>query len=240
MSLELGYGVKVLNPVPLDEKYLNENLAYASLAEANSLIPIGIRSPYLTIVVQGEEYWWKDGAWVVKLPNLANKADLVDGKVPESQLPTLGVTDHNLLSNIGTNTHAQIDTHIANVNNPHSVTKAQVGLGNVDNTSDLLKPISTATRNLLTNGDEFYIDLNDILRLNVSTYRQVEIATQNNQTFTLDFEPTFIISVIKDGIYLLQNQYIYTTPNQLQVLENVIGETIEITYEKFINEPTVL
>lgn len=37
-------------------------------------------------------------------------------------------------------------THIANKNNPHQVTKAQVGLGNCDNTSDLDKPISTATQ----------------------------------------------------------------------------------------------
>lgn len=55
-----------------------------------------------------------------------------------------GVTDHTLLTNIGTNTHAQIDTHIANTSNPHSVTKAQVGLSNVDNTSDANKPVSTA------------------------------------------------------------------------------------------------
>ena len=39
--------------------------------------------------------------------------------------------------------------HVANTNNPHSVTKAQVGLGNVDNTSDLNKPISTATQTAL-------------------------------------------------------------------------------------------
>lgn len=39
-----------------------------------------------------------------------------------------------------------INAHIADHNNPHSVTKAQVGLGNADNTSDLDKPISTATQ----------------------------------------------------------------------------------------------
>jgi hypothetical protein len=59
------------------------------------------------------------------------------------------ITDHTGLTSIGTNTHAQIDTHIANTSNPHSVTKTQVGLGNVDNTSDLNKPISTATQTAL-------------------------------------------------------------------------------------------
>ena len=36
------------------------------------------------------------------------------------------------------------DEHIQATDNPHSVTKAQVGLGNVDNTSDADKPVSTA------------------------------------------------------------------------------------------------
>lgn len=37
-----------------------------------------------------------------------------------------------------------VDTHTTDKNNPHEVTKSQVGLGNVDNTSDLDKPVSTA------------------------------------------------------------------------------------------------
>jgi hypothetical protein len=39
--------------------------------------------------------------------------------------------------------------HIQNVSNPHATTAAQVGLGNVNNTSDINKPISTATQNAL-------------------------------------------------------------------------------------------
>lgn len=42
-----------------------------------------------------------------------------------------------------------LETHINNKSNPHEVTKAQVGLSEVDNTSDANKPISTATQNAL-------------------------------------------------------------------------------------------
>lgn len=38
----------------------------------------------------------------------------------------------------------KVNNHIANKSNPHTVTKAQVGLGNVNNTSDADKPVSTA------------------------------------------------------------------------------------------------
>lgn len=42
-----------------------------------------------------------------------------------------------------------LETHINNKSNPHEVSKDQVGLGNVDNTSDANKPISNATQTAL-------------------------------------------------------------------------------------------
>lgn len=40
---------------------------------------------------------------------------------------------------------ADLDAHAGRTDNPHAVTKAQVGLGNADNTADADKPVSTAT-----------------------------------------------------------------------------------------------
>ena len=42
-----------------------------------------------------------------------------------------------------------LDAHEADTANPHNVTKDQVGLGNVDNTSDATKPVSTAQQTAL-------------------------------------------------------------------------------------------
>ena len=43
-------------------------------------------------------------------------------------------------------TNSTLTAHTSNKSNPHNVTKEQLNLGNVDNTSDLNKPISTATQ----------------------------------------------------------------------------------------------
>lgn len=60
--------------------------------------------------------------------------------VPNSQLPAYQPAWSYEPAN------ANIQTHISDVTtNPHNVTKTQVGLGNVDNTSDINKPISNAT-----------------------------------------------------------------------------------------------
>lgn len=43
-----------------------------------------------------------------------------------------------------TTVNAKVDSHIGNKSNPHGVTRDQLGLGNVNNTSDADKPVSTA------------------------------------------------------------------------------------------------
>ena len=43
-------------------------------------------------------------------------------------------------------TQAELDAHANSTSNPHAVTKAQVGLGNVDNTSDASKSVLSATK----------------------------------------------------------------------------------------------
>ena len=59
----------------------------------------------------------------------------------------------NVLTTISTTyaTQAQLNQHTSNTNNPHNVTKGQLGLSNVDNTSDIDKPISNAVQQAFNN-----------------------------------------------------------------------------------------
>lgn len=57
----------------------------------------------------------------------------------------LQIDVENLINGVQDN----LNTHINNKSNPHEVTKAQVGLSEVDNTSDANKPISNATQTAL-------------------------------------------------------------------------------------------
>lgn len=57
----------------------------------------------------------------------------------DSVLSAFGKLQAQITANLVT-----LTSHTGNTSNPHSVTKAQVGLGNADNTSDVNKPVSTA------------------------------------------------------------------------------------------------
>ena len=63
-------------------------------------------------------------------------------------------------------TQGELDTHTANTANPHGVTKAQVGLGNVDNTADSAKPVSTAQQTALNAKQATLVSGNNIKTVN--------------------------------------------------------------------------
>lgn len=52
-------------------------------------------------------------------------------------------------ASVASTAQANLTAHTSNTSNPHATTKAQVGLGNVDNTSDVNKPVSTAQQTAL-------------------------------------------------------------------------------------------
>ncbi len=87
--------------------------------------------------------------------SITNKTIVVtDNTVTTAAAGNLGSTELNAAlaelqgdidttnTNVGT-VSSDLSTHISDTANPHSVTATQVGLGDVDNTSDLDKPIST-------------------------------------------------------------------------------------------------
>ena len=96
-------------------------------------------------------------------PHAVTKAQVGLGLVPNvttnDQTPTYTVattlikltSGEKLSTAFGKIAKAIVDliAHIANKSNPHEVTKAQVGLGNVNNTADVDKPISTAVQTAL-------------------------------------------------------------------------------------------
>lgn len=97
------------------------------------------------------------GAQVNVIESIAvNGTDLtVTNKKVNIQLNTLdALTDEQkaaLNSGITEDKVTEYDVHVTNKQNPHEVTKEQIGLENVDNTSDLDKPISTAVQTALNN-----------------------------------------------------------------------------------------
>lgn len=94
-----------------------------------------------------------------------------------------------------------LETHINNKSNPHEVTKDQVGLGNVDNTSDANKPISNATQTALngkfsaTDGDALKQRVDNIPEL-VATDITVD---SDNDSVNISLDKTSIVDGTLSG-----------------------------------------
>ena len=61
MSIKLSDSIRVGQQKPLDDKYFNELVPYTSITQVNNLVSKAVRHIGLTVNINGEEYWYKDG-----------------------------------------------------------------------------------------------------------------------------------------------------------------------------------
>lgn len=135
-----------------------------------------------------------------------------------NQFATNDVFDENSMNGFINNTFYNkdtIDAHIGDKTNPHLVTKAQVGLGNCDNTSDLDKPISIATQNAINEvKDNVYLKTDTMFSLSVeNTNGSIKLNDTNfsikNENGGLSIKPNQFVTDLKqiNGDYLLPKSY---------------------------------
>lgn len=105
------------------------------------------REPAITAGTTAQ-YWRGDKSWrdlftdvrAATLTGLSTATNSVIAAT-DTVLGALGKLQKQVSDNLTT-----LTSHTGSTSNPHGVTKAQVGLGSVDNTSDADKPMSTATQ----------------------------------------------------------------------------------------------
>lgn len=98
--------------------------------------------------------------WGSVVGDISDQTDLKNALDNKASVSYVDTQDAATASTAQTN----LTTHTSRVDNPHSVTKAQVGLGSVDNTSDLNKPVSTAVQAALDDkisADELVFNVKD-------------------------------------------------------------------------------
>ena len=100
-----------------------------------------------------------------------------------------------------TNINNDLTSHKNNTNNPHNVTAEQIGLGNVNNTSDLNKPISTATQSALN------------LKANIADLSTVATSGSYNDLTDKPIIPTKTSELTNDSGFLtnIPSEYIDNT-----------------------------
>lgn len=105
---------------------------------------------------------------------------------------------------------AKIQPHVTNTANPHSTTKAQVGLGNVDNTSDINKPISSATQTAL-NGKQPTGTYSTDIHSNITALNAVSGTNTGDETLTSIKTKLGAATSVSDGYLKYQDWSIFNS-----------------------------
>ena len=143
---------------------------------------------------------------------------------------------------------SKADTHIARDDNPHGVTKAQVGLGNADDTSDADKPISIATQDAL----DLKANADNAVLTGIPTAPTATVGTDTTQLATTAFVKAEVASEAYSKVELdagqLDNRFYtetellggaldsrYYTQTQVDDLLDAQNEASEISYDNTVS-----
>jgi hypothetical protein len=176
------------------------SLAYVNSSEGTAWLPGSIGGNYYP----SGWYLWTGTIWKSDRNSIASQLQTNVGSLnaKEDKVSGYSLTKNNLtdalkalydgavswISTNGTN----VINHLSSTSNPHSVTKAQVGLPNVDNTSDLLKPVNNSTQLSLNEkqnkSDDLIISIagkqDSAFSNNVFTFTNTSNYTNNTKTLT--------------------------------------------------------
>lgn len=108
--------------------------------------------------------------------------------------------------------------HISNTNNPHNVTAEQLGLGNVDNTADIDKPISTEVQNALNN----IVDSVSALQTNLDTKLEASGIQALVGSLTIVKEGEFSGDLVVQGDLIVNGTTTTINHKNLEVENNLI------------------
>lgn len=123
-----------------DSEYTNQILSGSSL-------PSKTASPKSLFILKASdghyEFYYSSTGEVGSWTLVYSTDSVPDGVVRYDSSQSLNSSQKTQArTNIGAASDAELSDHVDDTNNPHSVTKSQIGLGNVDNTSDMNKPVS--------------------------------------------------------------------------------------------------
>tara|TARA_R110000765_G_scaffold20317_1_gene52799 strand:- start:18916 stop:20739 length:1824 start_codon:yes stop_codon:yes gene_type:complete len=132
------------------------------------------------------------------LPYQSTDVGLTGDDIITSEGGSTTVAEDILLNNanIGTNT-TNLDSHVTDVANPHNTTAEQLNLGNVDNTADLDKEVSTATQGAIdSKADQSDLDLTNTQVLNNGV--SIDSLTQGQTGGLISFTTLAILQAYTD------------------------------------------
>ena len=173
------------------------------------------------------------------------------------------LADNASVNNKVNGVRQELDAHIEDLLNPHQVTKGQIGLGNVDNTADLDKPVSNSTQaaiisattpkadktyvdnSLLSKSDKTYVDSQLTLKADkADVYTKSETYTKqenndlvNNSISTALIPVNTSLDLAKRGIANRYDSSLTYNSGERVVLTN--GDIVKSTVNGNTNNPNV-